>query len=128
MSNNNNNINNNNINDNINILDSADSVVSSNTRVKKTEKTEPKFTRPALEEVKNYCLGRKNDVDAVRFFDFYESKGWMVGKNKMKDWRAAVRTWERGSNTGSAPVKTSYEIKEIIPNEINDIPEEFLRK
>ena len=37
-------------------------------------------------------------MDADRFVDFYESKGWMVGKNKMKDWRAAVRTWERESH------------------------------
>ena len=35
-------------------------------------------------------------MDASRFIDFYESKGWMIGKNKMKDWRAAVRTWEKG--------------------------------
>lgn len=59
------------------------------------------FTPPTLEQVKEYCGERKNNVDAERFIDFYACKGWMVGKNKMKDWRAAVRNWERGeSNSG----------------------------
>jgi hypothetical protein len=53
-----------------------------------------KFTPPILEEIQAYCKERKNDVDAQRFIDFYTAKGWMVGKNKMKDWKAAVRTWE----------------------------------
>ena len=54
-----------------------------------------KFTPPTVEEVQAYCQERKNKVDAQAFVDFYSSKGWMVGKNKMKDWKAAVRTWER---------------------------------
>ena len=54
-----------------------------------------RFCPPTLEEIMNYCEERKNLVDAERFFDFYSSKGWMVGKNKMKDWKAAVRTWEK---------------------------------
>lgn len=61
------------------------------------------FLPPTLEEVKAYCLERKNDVDHEAFFNFYESKGWMIGNNKMKDWRAAVRTWER--NERSQPSK-----------------------
>ena len=48
-----------------------------------------------MEEVKAYCLERKNAVDPVRFVDYYTANGWKVGKNPMKDWRAAVRTWER---------------------------------
>ena len=54
-----------------------------------------RFTPPTLEEVKTYCTERNNDIDPERFIDFYESKGWMVGKNKMKDWKAAVRSWEK---------------------------------
>ena len=54
-----------------------------------------KFTPPSVEEVREYCSERGNNVDPDKFVDFYDSKGWMVGKNKMKDWRAAVRTWER---------------------------------
>lgn len=53
------------------------------------------FTPPSLVEVKEYCRARANKVDGERFINFYQSKDWMVGKNKMKDWRAAVRSWER---------------------------------
>lgn len=58
-------------------------------------KKSTRFIVPSLEEIKSYCSERKNKVDAERFFDFYQSKGWMVGKNKMKDWKAAVRNWEK---------------------------------
>lgn len=54
-----------------------------------------RFTPPTLEEVQAYCYERNNGVDAQRFIDYYTSNGWQVGKNKMKDWKAAVRTWER---------------------------------
>ena len=67
--------------------------------------SEPKtkrFKPPSVEEVQAYCKERKNNVDAQRFVDFYEAKGWMLGKNKMKDWKAAVRTWERNDTNGQA--------------------------
>ena len=54
-----------------------------------------KFTPPSYWEVREYCQERNNNVDPDAFISFYESKGWMIGKNKMKDWKAAVRTWER---------------------------------
>lgn len=54
-----------------------------------------RFVPPTLDEVIAYCHERGNSVDAERFVSFYESNGWKVGKNPMKDWRAAVRTWER---------------------------------
>ena len=62
-----------------------------------------KFIPPTLEEVKAYCQERNNGVDPERFVNFYESKGWYIGKNKMKDWKAAVRTWENkeGNNNGA---------------------------
>lgn len=53
------------------------------------------FQAPSLAEVQAYCQECGNGIDPERFIDFYASKGWMVGKNKMKDWRAAVRNWER---------------------------------
>lgn len=53
-----------------------------------------RFTPPTLDEVTAYCKERGNSVNPERFIDFYSSKGWMVGKNKMKDWKAAVRNWE----------------------------------
>lgn len=61
-----------------------------------------KFAKPTVEEVEAYCLERANSVDARTFWDFYESKGWMIGRNPMKDWRAAVRTWERDRGGGGA--------------------------
>ena len=54
-----------------------------------------RFTPPTLEEVEAYCLERGNSVDPERFIDYYTSNGWKVGKNTMKDWKAAVRTWEK---------------------------------
>ncbi|MBR1773916.1 MAG: hypothetical protein IJ759_00150 [Bacteroidales bacterium] len=53
------------------------------------------FIKPTIQEIADYCKERQNNISAEIFFDFYESKGWMIGKNPMKDWRAAVRTWER---------------------------------
>ena len=55
-----------------------------------------RFTPPTLQEVQVYCMNRHNNVDPEKFIDFYSAKGWMIGKNKMKDWKAAVRTWEKG--------------------------------
>tara|TARA_R110000751_G_scaffold88688_1_gene175100 strand:+ start:954 stop:1577 length:624 start_codon:yes stop_codon:yes gene_type:complete len=53
------------------------------------------FKKPTINEVKDYCILRKNNIDAEAFIAFYESKGWMVGSNKMKNWKASVRTWEK---------------------------------
>lgn len=64
---------------------------------KDKEEKRKRFTPPTLTDVKQYCEERNNHVDAERFIDFYESKGWVVGKSKMKDWKAAVRTWEKNS-------------------------------
>ena len=61
----------------------------------KTVKIKRRFQKPTVEEVGAYCRQRQNRVDATRFCNRYESKGWMVGKSKMVDWKAAVRTWER---------------------------------
>lgn len=58
-----------------------------------------RFTPPTVDEVAAYCRERGNAVDAQRFVDFYASKGWKVGSSGMKDWRAAVRNWERQDNT-----------------------------
>lgn len=58
-----------------------------------------RFTPPTVEEVAAYCAERKNAVDAQRFVNYYESNGWKVGRNSMKDWKAAVRSWERNNFT-----------------------------
>lgn len=56
-----------------------------------------KFKKPSLEEVKQYCAERNKGVDAERWFNYYESNGWQIGKNKMKNWKAAVHTWEKNN-------------------------------
>ena len=53
------------------------------------------FSPPSIFEIESYCRERNNGIDAEWFHDFYQSKNWMVGKSKMKDWKASVRTWER---------------------------------
>lgn len=62
-----------------------------------------RFAPPTLDEVQAYIAERGSSVDAQRFIDFYASKGWMVGKNPMKDWKAAVRTWDKRDNYETAP-------------------------
>lgn len=57
-----------------------------------------KFVKPSLEEVKMYCIERGNNIDPEHWYDYYESNGWKVGKNPMKDWKATVRNWERQNN------------------------------
>lgn len=59
------------------------------------EEKRRKFVKPTLEEIEEYCSERNNGINANAFYDFYESKDWYVGKNKMKDWKACVRTWEQ---------------------------------
>ena len=56
-----------------------------------------RFVKPTIEEVADYCNERNNDVDAEKFYDYYSSNGWKVGKNAMKDWKASVRTWEKNT-------------------------------
>ena len=56
------------------------------------------FVPPSVEEVKEYCLSVGSQVDAEMFVAFYESKGWLVGKNKMKSWKSAIVTWEKRNN------------------------------
>lgn len=68
---------------------------TSNEVKKKTASTIRRFSKPTVAQVQAYCRERGNGVDAQHFVDFYESKGWLVGKSPMKDWKAAVRTWEQ---------------------------------
>lgn len=71
-----------------------------------------RFKPPTLDEVRKYQRERASPVDPVAFMDFYQSKAWMVGKNKMKDWQAAFRTWERREST-TKPQETQQEVNWI---------------
>ena len=86
-----------NVHDNVHVNDN-DNVYLSKDKYKENNNTnsqKEKFKKPTLEEIKKYCLERKNSINPIQFFDFYESKGWLIGKNPMKDWQAAIRTWEQ---------------------------------
>ena len=63
--------------------------------IEEKKKTAKRFTPPTVDEVRAYCQERHNGIDPETFVDFYSSKGWKVGSNPMKDWKAAVRTWEK---------------------------------
>lgn len=65
---------------------------------KEVKKEKGRFTPPALDDVAAYCTERGNSIDPQRFIDFYQSKGWKVGSTPMKDWKAAVRNWERNND------------------------------
>lgn len=69
------------------------------------ENIQKKFVPPTLSEVKAYCQERNNGVNPENFLDYYTANGWKVGRNPMKDWKAAVRTWERKEKPQALPVK-----------------------
>lgn len=66
---------------------------------------EKRFVKPTVDEVRAYCAERGNRVDAQAFVDFYEAKGWKVGSSPMKDWKAAVRTWEQRDTAQRKPTR-----------------------
>lgn len=80
--------------------------------------TKKVFAKPTVEEVRAYCRERNNGINADSFVDFYESKGWLIGKNKMKDWKAAVRTWERSRKNNERDTYTeSFTTFQIGPDD-----------
>lgn len=99
-----------NVNDNVNVNandnDNVTSIVpievkekketnNNSVIISKEKKVSNNFISPSLEAIKEYIEENKYPLNAEDFYDFYSSKGWMVGKNKMKDWKAAVRMWSR---------------------------------
>ncbi len=81
-----------------------------NNKKEDTNVSKKKFEPPTVDDVRAYCQERNNSVDPQTFVDFYSSKGWMVGKNHMKDWKAAVRTWEKSSRQSrEAPAQKKYD-------------------
>jgi len=72
------------------------------------------FNKPTILDVENYCKERNNNVDAEAFISFYESKGWMIGKNKMKDWKQAIITWEKRQYKKPTMSKIDSQINEYL--------------
>lgn len=82
------------------------------------------FKKPTLEEVAAYCKERNNNINPENFIDFYESKGWMVGKNKMQNWKACVRTWEKKEKQESKVPEwfdKKFEVEEVDEKEFDDL-------
>ena len=73
---------------------------------------ESKFLKPKFEDVKKYCFDRNKGVDPDKFWNYYEANGWKIGKNPMKNWQAAVRTWEKNSDTQE--VKTTFKTGNLL--------------
>ena len=102
-----------------NLLDNSTNNLTNKKNMPGKPASRPSFAKPTLEEVRSYCEERqrtkgtekRNPVDPERFFAYYESNGWKVGRNAMKDWQAAVRTWERNSfasKPGKQTTSTDY--------------------
>lgn len=73
-----------------------------------TTTKQKRFIKPTVLEISSYCSERKNNIDAQYFYDYYESKGWLVGKSGMKDWKACIRTWERKQKDYSKPQRSDW--------------------
>lgn len=95
-----------------------------NTEINKNNKQQDniyrasRFTPPSIEEVAAYCQSRQNGIDPQAFMNYYEAVGWMVGKSKMKDWRAAVRNWETRRKNDPFPQAPRPERRKLSPEEI----------
>lgn len=94
-------------------------------RDKDKKEREKKFIPPTVEAVENYCQSKGYDVNPQRFVDFYESKGWMIGKNKMKDWKAAVRTWVRRDDSNQRQ-QAFNPISYDLPQEYQEMYDKYL--
>ncbi|MDU2701332.1 MAG: phage replisome organizer N-terminal domain-containing protein [Veillonella sp.] len=89
---------------------------------KSTTTKRKRFEKPTLSQITQYCLERNNNVNAEQFYDYYESNGWKVGKNAMKDWKACVRTWER--NGYDKPIKKKNNKQDAL-NDMRDLMNEY---
>ena len=89
---------------------------------KSTTTKRKRFEKPTLSQITQYCLKRNNNVNAEQFYDYYESNGWKVGKNAMKDWKACVRTWER--NGYDKPIKKKNNKQDTL-NDMRDLMNEY---
>ena len=89
---------------------------------KSTTTKRKRFEKPTLSQITQYCLERNNNVNAEQFYDYYESNGWKVGNNAMKDWKACVRTWER--NGYDKPIKKKNNKQDAL-NDMRDLMSEY---
>lgn len=96
---------------------------------KENNKKKKRFTPPTIEEVKAYCEERGNSIDAEIFVNFYASKGWLVGKSPMKDWKACVRTWEKNESKPNKSAKpTAFNSFEQRSYDYDDLTEALMNR
>ena len=98
--------------------------IGGNNNTPKSEKKE-RFKAPTVEEVQEYCTERGNNIDAQHFVDYYSARGWMLGKNHIKDWKACVRTWER--NDSFKPQKHNEQPEKKYDQNGYESEEEFMK-
>ena len=115
------------INDDIKADNIADNIADKREKIVVCDDTtsKTKFQKPSIEEVKAYVKEKGFNMDPEKFFDHYESNGWKVGKNPMKDWKAAVRNWEKGDNERRFP---RYSQPAEVQYLQNDYSPEYLKK
>lgn len=89
-------------------------------------KASKRFVKPSLEEVTEYCKERNNTINPQTFLDHYESNGWKVGKNPMKDWKACVRTWEQRSNSNGQNQSTNQSRTGRVNSKLNQIAQDAI--
>lgn len=85
------------------------------------------FAPPTLQEVKSYCEEAKINIDCQRFIDYYQSNGWKVGKNPMKDWKATVRNWSRREEKEKGKLPDWYNNQDLVQEEVS-VDDEELKK
>ena len=90
-----------NVNVNENEKEKENESPSETKREKQAKEKRKRFSAPSVNEVRDYCRERGNGIDAETFVDFYASKGWKVGNSPMKDWKSAIRTWEKRESRAS---------------------------
>ena len=113
-----------NILDNNTIDNNIESNIGGNNNTPKSEKKE-RFKAPTVEEVQEYCTERGNNIDAQHFVDYYSARGWMLGKNHIKDWKACIRTWER--NDSFKPQKHNEQPEKKYDQNGYESEEEFMK-
>lgn len=100
----------------IDIEDNVDIDGNATTTTKKKHST--RFVKPTVEQIAQYCIERNNNINPQYFWDYYESKGWMVGRSGMKDWKCAIRTWEQNNYYSGKPKQQSVDGQNVGKNGI----------
>ena len=111
--------------------DTDNNININNTSINIKKINKKSFQKPTIDEIQEYCKERNNGINAEAFYDFYESKNWYIGKNKMQDWRACVRTWEKRNNqqVKKQPIWLDKEIKqEVASSQEQKEIEDFLKE